>query len=357
MISSPLITTLIPTYQRPFMLKRAIQSVLHQTYPQFQVLVYDNASGDETASIVAELARSDSRVKYYCHPRNIDASPNFEYGMQRVDTPYFSILSDDDILLPDFYETVLAGFKKFPEAAFSACGVIDVTDRGQFLAISKTTVKEREIRVPSEGLFSMISDYINWTGILFRKEVISAIGGLDHSIKPIDYDFVLKAAARFPYTVAKKPGAIFIHHPQSYSGSCGLKLIWPSWLKIIENLKKEVSLEQVETMELLMKSKMRDLLTYSALQGVLKGNVDEILPIALLLKDLPDSSFKSNLIKMAALFCKKHIILQKTFCFFAKYGYKTLKFIKNYPLQRHYASLIEKFVTSSIKESPCEKKR
>ncbi len=70
-IAKPLITTIIPTYRRPKLLRRAIKSVLNQTYPHFQVCVYDNASGDETALVVDEIAKADPRVKYYCHSENI----------------------------------------------------------------------------------------------------------------------------------------------------------------------------------------------------------------------------------------------------------------------------------------------
>jgi len=52
----PLITTIIPTYRRPKLLRRAIKSVLGQTFPHFQVCVYDNASGDETPDVVAEIS-------------------------------------------------------------------------------------------------------------------------------------------------------------------------------------------------------------------------------------------------------------------------------------------------------------
>src|ERR1700674_1455488 len=106
---NPLITTIIPTYRRPKFLRRAIRSVLNQSFMNFQVCVYDNASGDETPSVVDDIARSDRRVKYHCHPENIGAIRNFLYGMERVETPFFSFLSDDDFLLPDFYETALQG--------------------------------------------------------------------------------------------------------------------------------------------------------------------------------------------------------------------------------------------------------
>ncbi len=57
------ITTVIPTYRRPKLLKRAILSVLRQSYKDLQVHVYDNASDDTTEQVVADLASADSRVK------------------------------------------------------------------------------------------------------------------------------------------------------------------------------------------------------------------------------------------------------------------------------------------------------
>ena len=86
---TPTITTILPTFRRPERLKKAIRSVLNQTYPHFQVCIYDNASDDATASVVAEFASIDPRVKYHCHPQNIGAAENFQYGLDRVETPFF----------------------------------------------------------------------------------------------------------------------------------------------------------------------------------------------------------------------------------------------------------------------------
>ncbi|MCR4298181.1 MAG: glycosyltransferase, partial [Gallionella sp.] len=103
--AKPVITTIIPTYRRPVLLRRAILSALHQTYPHVRVCVYDNASGDETESVVdetesvvKEIARHDPRVKYHRHPRNIGSYNNFNYGIREVETEFFSLLSDDDVL-------------------------------------------------------------------------------------------------------------------------------------------------------------------------------------------------------------------------------------------------------------------
>src|SRR5476649_2744950 len=79
MIEQKQITTIIPTFQRPKYLKKALQSVLSQTYSNFQVWVCDNASGDETASIVAEFSKKDPRVHYFCHEKNIGMLANYQF--------------------------------------------------------------------------------------------------------------------------------------------------------------------------------------------------------------------------------------------------------------------------------------
>jgi len=89
MSTTPLITCILTTRRRPQLLKRAIESVLNQTYPHLQVCVYDNASGDETAQVVSEIAKTDPRVKYFCHAENIGPFNNISYGVKNVNTPFF----------------------------------------------------------------------------------------------------------------------------------------------------------------------------------------------------------------------------------------------------------------------------
>ena len=98
----PLVTVVIPTYQRPHLLPRAVESVLAQTFRDLRVLVCDNASGDETAEVMQEFARHDPRVEYRVQPRNLGPVANFNYGLQQVQTPFFVLLSDDNVLAQDF---------------------------------------------------------------------------------------------------------------------------------------------------------------------------------------------------------------------------------------------------------------
>jgi glycosyltransferase involved in cell wall biosynthesis len=223
------ITTIIPTFKRPERLKKAIQSVLNQTYPHFQVCIYDNHSEDETEEIVAELAAKDPRIEYHCHATNIGAGQNFQYGLDRVNTPFFSFLSDDDFLLPEFYETALKGFQRYPQAGFSATAVIDMSDEGEVIDVIFFRWPNQEYFCPPDGLLGMIGKYSNWIGALFRKEIVAQIGPLDLNVKAIDVDYLFRTAARYPFVITKKPCAVFVQHASSYSGHQGLKLIWPGW--------------------------------------------------------------------------------------------------------------------------------
>lgn len=207
----PLITALIPTHRRPYLLRRAIRSVLNQTYPHLRVWVYDNASGDETGEVVAALARQDSRVHYVCHPENIGLSANFASAMESVDTPYFSILSDDDCYYPTFYETAMAGFVRHPDAMFSAAATILVHTNGNAF-----------IGLPQDGYFTPPEGFLVWTqapapavtSMVFRREVIQSVGLMDQDLIHADVDYLWRITSRFPFVTSARPGLIFYLHAQ-----------------------------------------------------------------------------------------------------------------------------------------------
>jgi glycosyltransferase involved in cell wall biosynthesis len=234
----PMITTIIPTYRRPKLLRRAILSVLSQTYPNLQVCVYDNASNDETASVVAELAKKDPRVKYYCHKKNIGGLPNFQYGLEQVNTPFFSFLSDDDVILPEFYQVAMEEFSRFPEAMCSAGSTIVMSDKGEVNDVPLEAWEREGIYSPPEGLFrTMGGKHPPWTGVLFRREVVDKVGLLDLEVSQLtDIDFQLRLAARFHFVISKKPCAIFVNHGGSSCMTADSSFLWPGWLKFARNI-------------------------------------------------------------------------------------------------------------------------
>jgi glycosyltransferase involved in cell wall biosynthesis len=229
------ITTVIPTHRRPHLLARAIRSVLRQSYADFQVIVYDNASADETAAVVARLAAADGRVKYHAHPDNIGALANFNFALSRIDTDYFSLLSDDDVLLPYFYEQAMASFANHPRAMFVASPVMLVNETGRVLTVNNQDWPPGLHPAPSGMLRMAEREHFIWTGTLFRRQALE-LGTIDiESGMCSDLDLLLRIAGRHPIAVAKRPGAVFSVHPGSPSSFPRLSLYWPSWTRIIAN--------------------------------------------------------------------------------------------------------------------------
>jgi Glycosyltransferases involved in cell wall biogenesis len=99
-MSSELISVIIPTYNRAEMLREAIESVLSQTYENFELLILDNCSPDHTPDVVASF--NDARIKYLRHQCNIGAIANWAYGVHWAQGKYLSILGDDDKYKPEF---------------------------------------------------------------------------------------------------------------------------------------------------------------------------------------------------------------------------------------------------------------
>lgn len=242
---NPLITTIIPTFKRPVMLRRAISSALDQNIAALKICVYDNASNDETHNVIAEF-RDKGHISYTCHQQNIGSSANFQYGLSRVDTPFFSILSDDDYLLPNFYQHALTTLQRHPEAMCWVGVTLNVDEQNIIWDARLLRWSQVGIFSPPDGFFAMTAGMApTWTGILFRREILDRIGLLDlAALGPSDLEYCLRLAARFPYYVEKHPSAVFTLNSQSFSATQPLESFWPGWLHMIEKFKMDGELDQ-----------------------------------------------------------------------------------------------------------------
>jgi GT2 family glycosyltransferase len=218
------------------MLKRAVQSVLDQTYEKLQVCIYDNASEDDTESIVSEMKERDERIHYFRHPKNIGMTNNFNFGASRVTTPFFSFLSDDDVLLPGFYEKALRCFNRYPEILFAAGETIYVKNE----KVVALRTHEEGYYSPPESLLKMVEgralNYPALPATLFRQDVVNKVGLFDAEIPTADVDLEYRTMAAGPFVLFKKPCAIMEMHASSTSELADYRSVWPGWLKTIKNI-------------------------------------------------------------------------------------------------------------------------
>lgn len=107
-----LVSVIIPMYNAEKYIKRAIDSVLHQTYYDYEILVIDDCSKDQSVRIVKELAQKDSRIKYYRQDKNLGAAKARNRGMTEAKGRYIAFLDSDDIWVKEKLKKQIAQMKK-----------------------------------------------------------------------------------------------------------------------------------------------------------------------------------------------------------------------------------------------------
>src|SRR5438128_2256003 len=95
----PKVSVIIPTYNRAGFLRAAVQSVLDQTFTDFDVVIVDDASQDETQSVVERL--QDKRIRCIRHPTNRRIAATRNTGIVNSTGEYIAFLDDDDQWLPE----------------------------------------------------------------------------------------------------------------------------------------------------------------------------------------------------------------------------------------------------------------
>jgi len=194
----PLVSVGIPTYNRPDGLRRTLECVLGQSYPDIEIIVSDNASpGNATANVVDSFARNDTRVKYFRQPVNIGASSNFSAVLHKAHGPLFIWFADDDTCERTFVAELVECFMADPAVALamSDVRVLDATtsvvSNVHLSSIRPNRVENwRRARklffaYPTTNIFFCIYglyrtealrrcklDYVSWwKGIMFASEV------------------------------------------------------------------------------------------------------------------------------------------------------------------------------------------
>lgn len=101
-IESPKVSIGLPVYNGENFVREAIDSILSQTFEDFELIISDNASVDQTEEICRAFAAQDERVRYFRNQENVGASRNFTRVFELASGEYFKWAAHDDVCLPDF---------------------------------------------------------------------------------------------------------------------------------------------------------------------------------------------------------------------------------------------------------------
>lgn len=116
---SPQVSIGLPVYNGEDYLAESLSSILDQTYTDFELIICDNASTDETESICRSFASEDSRIRYYRNDENLGAAKNYNRTLRLAQGDYFRWACHDDKLEPRCLEACVEVLDQHPEVALA----------------------------------------------------------------------------------------------------------------------------------------------------------------------------------------------------------------------------------------------
>ncbi|MDD6571652.1 MAG: glycosyltransferase family 2 protein [Thermoflexaceae bacterium] len=196
------VSIILPTYNRAHRVGKAIESVLKQTYTDFELLVIDDGSTDETEQVVTRYM--DKRVHYYRMAENGGQSKARNCGMQMAQYDYLAFEDSDDLWRPEKLKVQMETM----QGAEQDVGMVyhkfryDLGEgRGMVLPDEKIPLERKSGNIYEQLLWD---NMVGMPTMLLKKECVNVVGGLDESLKCLeDYDFALR--------IAQKYKAIFIN--------------------------------------------------------------------------------------------------------------------------------------------------
>lgn len=201
---NPLISIYMPTHNRVLLLQRAVQSVLNQTYKNFELIIVDDGSSDETWAYLQDLAERFCSIKCYrvdtpqgaCNARNI--------AIQSAKGKYITGLDDDDEFKPDRLSQLLDAYQ--PDYAFVCTNFSEQKNGCQ--SVNEQMAKDI-IRSSSTLIFQNTAS----NQIFTETYKLLAIGGFNINLKKLqDWDVWLRLSIQFGDFLKLASPSYIMHH-------------------------------------------------------------------------------------------------------------------------------------------------
>lgn len=187
----PRVSIVIPTCNRPELLKRALNSVLNQTYQDFEIIVVDDGQKESAEDVVGQF--NGERIKYIKHAERKGGAVARNTGIKSAQGEFIAFLDDDDEWLPEKLEVQMRGFENTP------------TDVGFCFSAIRTTYEDRE---KVSGVPDGIGDYLELSlrrfkgfmtsTLIIKKYVFDKVGFFDEGFPSHqEPDLIIRIAKNF----------------------------------------------------------------------------------------------------------------------------------------------------------------
>lgn len=214
MTSHPKVSVLIPTYNYAHFLDETIGSVLNQTFTDYELIIVDNDSTDNTDAVV-EKYLSDKRISYYKNERNLGLSGNWNRCLEYAKGEYLKFLCADDKFHPQMLEKFVGVMETHPNVSLVTC------DKEVFHAKSFVTrVAFHHLKEGKEALLNTLTDHC-WIGepssVMIRRKSLNVGKFTTEYAMHIDWEMWLRVLSRGDCYIIPEALSMIRYHPDQHA--------------------------------------------------------------------------------------------------------------------------------------------
>lgn len=227
----PRISIITTTYKHARFIADTIESVLSQTFTDWELLIGDDNSPDETYEIAAEYATKDARIRVWKNISNLGIVGNMNALLSRVspESEYIAFLEGDDMFTPNNLEEKMKIFIKFPEVkmVYNNLDFIDWNGKifyKDFFSQKKVKVYKNKMISQKEYMQARVGSIFSWSTAMIRKDILWKIKIFNPTKDNINYavsdeDFYFTLCQNYPVYWIDDSLTLYRRHTWNLSGN------------------------------------------------------------------------------------------------------------------------------------------
>jgi len=215
----PLISICMPNYNYEHYIKEAIESILSQTYSNFELIIVDDASTDNSAEIIKSF--NDPRIKLYQNTSNIFMFPTINKAIKQAKGDIIAVIHSDDLYEKTFLEEIVKAYNDYPDKKVFISGVNFYHSESNY-KIPWHPYKTGGIKSQKEVLLVLATynNIGNGVNVAIQKDCINKVGFFTETFKYIgDYDYWLRLAEEYDFVYIPKILANYRIHDSNITHS------------------------------------------------------------------------------------------------------------------------------------------
>lgn len=243
---TPKVSIGLPVYNGDEFLEKAIESILGQSFTDFELIISDNASTDKTAFICQTYAERDPRVRYYRNATNIGGANNGNRTFLLAAGEYFRWAAHDDLCAPTLLEKCVAVLERQPEVVLCYTQTINIDQQGKILGT--TTLNRATSASPYRRFHDLAfrNDYCEPSYGLIRSDILRRTR-LEQDFTGSDRVLLCELAFYGKFFEINEPLFYKRHHPKNTYLDWRARMAWfnpdwkgkitfPNWLQFLNYL-------------------------------------------------------------------------------------------------------------------------